>query len=157
MAEEKKVESALIPYFGDRFPESAKKRALERLKKGGKLFILHIVDEAPTRSIRYRSGQIGEKSEIVKTFKETQEKIQKENAEEIADRVKEEAAKHGVSVEPLYTIGDPADEVLETIDEHSIDLVLVERLREKLAEIFLGDEIDYLCEKASCEVLSVSE
>lgn len=47
--------------------------------------------------------------------------------------------------------------MLEVIDEYSIDLVLVERLREKLAQIFLGDEIEYLCEEATCEVLPVSE
>lgn len=76
MNKKEKVEKALVPYFGDRHPEKALKKALERLQKGGKLYLLHIIDEASTRSIRYRAGQIGEDSEIVKTLKETQEKFE---------------------------------------------------------------------------------
>lgn len=157
MQEEEKVERALLPYFGSRLPKKAQEKALNRVKKGGKLFLLHIVDEAATRSIRYRTGQIGEESELVKTFKETQERVQKSAAKGHAEELKKRAAKRGVSVEPLYVSGDPADEVLKVIEEHSIDLVLVERLREKIAEIFLGDEIDYLGDEASCEVLTVSD
>lgn len=157
MPEREKVERALVPYFGDEFPEKARKEALKRLKKGGKLFLFYIVDEAPTRSIRYRTGQIGEESEIIKTFKKTQEEVRKRSAEEYAEKVKDEAAKRGVSIESLYASGDPAEEVLKAVDEHSIQLVILEKLREKIAEIFLGDEIDYLCERAPCEVLPVSE
>lgn len=157
MAEEEKVERALVPYFGGGLPRKAEKKALERLKKGGKLFLLHIVDEAPTRSIRYFTGQMGEKSEIVKTFRETQERVQERSAEEFVEEVKEEAAKHGISVESLFVSGDPAKEVLKAIDDHSIQLVAVEKLRGRIEEIFLGDEINYLCKTAPCEVLPVSD
>lgn len=155
MAKEK-VKRALIPYFGDKIPEKAQKKGLERLKKGGELFLLHINDEAPTRSIRYQTGQMGEESEIVKTFRETQKKVQEKSAKKYAEKVKNEAAKQGISVKPLYTQGDPAREVLKAIEKHNIELVVVEKLREKISELFLGDEISYLCEKAPCEVLPVS-
>ncbi|KXA98936.1 hypothetical protein AKJ39_00060 [candidate division MSBL1 archaeon SCGC-AAA259J03] len=152
-----KVKRALIPYFGEKLPKKAHKRALDRLKKGGKLFLLHIVDEAPTRSLRYRTGQMGEESEIVKTFRENLKKAQEKSAEKYADRIKKKAAKQGVSIEPIYVTGNPAEEVLKAIDEHSIELVLIERLREKISEVFLGDEIDHICKNAPCEVITVGD
>lgn len=150
-----KFERVLIPYFGRDPPEKAEQEAFKNLEKGGKLFLLHILDEAPTRSIRYRTGQMGENSEIIKTFKETQERVQKKVAEEYAEEAKERAAKHGISIEPLYTAGNPGEEVLEAIDEHSIELVIIEKLRERIVEIFLGKEIDYLCDEAPCEVKTI--
>ncbi|KXA89974.1 hypothetical protein AKJ61_01695 [candidate division MSBL1 archaeon SCGC-AAA259B11] len=63
------VERVLIPYFGENLPKRAETRALEKLEKGGELFLLHILDEAPTRSLRYRTGQFGDGSEMVKTFR----------------------------------------------------------------------------------------
>ncbi len=99
---------------------------------------------------------MGENSEIIKTFKETQERVQKKVAEEYAEEAKERAAKYGISIESLYTSGNPGEEVLKAVDEYSIDLVIIERLRGKMAELFLGREIDYLCDKASCEVQTVS-
>lgn len=156
MVEEEKVDKALIPYFGEELPKKAHEKALERLKRGGKLFLLHITDTAPTRSIRYQTGQMGEKSEIVKTFRENLQKVQEKAAEEYAEKVKKEAAKRDISIETLYITGNPADEVLNAIKKYSIDLVLIEQLRGKITEVFLGDEINYVCEKAGCEVVSLS-
>lgn len=149
------VEKALIPFFGGKLPEKAQEKALKKIEKGGKLYLLHILDEAPTRSIRYRTGQVGEESEIVKTFKETQEKVQKEAAKEYVEKITDEAAKYGISVESIFVAGNPADEVLEAVEEYSIDLVLIENLRDKLAGLFHGDEIDFLREETPCEVISI--
>lgn len=151
----KKVEKVLIPYFGKELPEKAEEEALENLEKGGKLFLFHILDEAPTRSIRYRTGQMGENSELVKTFKETQEKVQKKIADEYVEEARERAAKHGVSIKALYAAGNPGKKVLEALDEYSIDLVIIEKLRGKMAELFLGEEIGYLSDEAPCEVKAV--
>lgn len=156
MDNKKDIERALVPYFGEESPERAQDKALERLKKGGKLFLLHITDEGPTRSIRYRTGQMGEKSELVKTFRETQKKVQREAAEDYIEKIKNKAAKQGVSIEDIFRAGDPAKEVLKAIDEFSIQLVVVEKLRERITEIFLGDEVNYLTKEAPCEVLTVS-
>ncbi|KXA92204.1 hypothetical protein AKJ66_04545 [candidate division MSBL1 archaeon SCGC-AAA259E22] len=156
MGKEKKVERLLVPYVEDKFPEKAEEKSFERLKKGGKLFLLHITDEAMARSIRYRTGQLGEKSEILKTFKNTQEKIQKEIAKEHAEKVKKKASKHGISIKPLYVVGNPAEEVLEAADRYSVELILVERLREKVLEVLLGDGMGYIREKAPCRILTVS-
>ncbi len=150
-----KVERVLIPYFGKNPPEKAEKEAFKKLKKEGKLFLLHILDEAPTRSIRYRTGQMGENSEIIKTFKETQEKVQRERAEEYTEKAKEKAAKHGVSVKTMFTSGNPGEEVLDAVGEYSIDLLIIERLRDKMVEVFLGKEVDYLCSKAPCKVVTI--
>lgn len=153
---EEKVEKALIPYFGEKHPEKALKKALPRIQKGGKLFLLHITDEAHTRSIRYTTGQLGDESEMVKTYRETLKKAQKKAGEEFAEDTKKEAAKRGVSIEVIYVEGDPAQEVIKAIEEHSIELVVVEKLREKVPELFFGDEIDYLSDEAPCEVLTIS-
>lgn len=156
MNSEEKYERILVPFFGDEIPEKAQEKAIERTKKGGKIFLLHITDEAPTRSIRYKTGQLGEDSELIKTFRETRRKVQEDAAEEFIEQAKKDAAKHGISVESLFVVGDPGKEVLEAVDEHSIQLVVVESLREKITELFLGDEIKYIKKKAPCEVLSVS-
>ncbi len=155
--EKGKVNRVLIPYLGRKLPKKAQKKALDRLEKGGEIFLLHILDEAPTRSIRYRTGQMGEKSEIIKTFKETQEKVQESAAKDYAEDVKKVAAKKGISVKPFYASGSPAEEILKAVEKYSIELVIIEKLREKMPEILLGDEIEYLCDKVACEVLTVSD
>ncbi len=152
----KKVERALIPFHGERLTDEAQQEALKHLKKGGKLFLLHIVDEAPTRNIRYMTGQLGEKSEVIKSFKKAQKEVQEQAAEEFSEEVKEEAAKKGVSIETIYTEGPPEEEVLKAIEEFSIDLVFVEQLRQKLDRILFGDNLNYLKEKAPCDVITVS-
>lgn len=150
-----KVERVMIPYFGKNPPEKAEKEAFKSLKQGGKLFLLHILDEAPTRSIRYRTGQMGENSEIIKTFKKTQEKVQRESAQEYTEEAKDRAAKHRVSVKVIFTSGNPGEEVLDAVEEYSIDLVIIERLRDRMVEVFLGKEVDYLCSKAPCKVVTI--
>ncbi len=156
MDDEKKAEKALIPFFDDVLPEKAREEALKRLKKGGKLYLLHITDEADTRSIRYMTGQLGEKSEVIKSFKEAKKKVQKQAAQELVEKTKEEAAKQEISIETRFVEGSPSEEVLKAVEEFSIDLVVVEQLRQKLDQIFFGDEINYLEEKAPCEVIILS-
>lgn len=152
----KKVERILIPYFGENLPEKAEARALERLEKGGKLFLLHIIDEAPTRSLRYRTGQIGEDSQIIKTFRKTMKKVQEKEAKEYAEKVKSRAARKGISVEPLFAAGSPGEETLKAVKEYSIQLVIVESLRDRVTEIFAGDEVNYICHNAPREVETIS-
>ncbi len=156
MNDEKKAERALIPFFGDVLPEKAREEALKHLKKGGKLYLLHITDEAPARNIRYMTGQLGEKSEVIKSFREAQKKVQEQAAQELAVEIKDEAAKKGVSIETKFVEGPPSEEVLKAIEEFSIDLVVVEQLRQKLDQIIFGDEINYLEDKAPCKVITVS-
>ncbi len=156
MAKNKKIKNALIPFFGNEHPEKAGEKTLERVKKGGKIYLLHIVDEAQTRRIRYTTGQLGEESEIVKTIKESQEKIQEMAADDYTEKMKNDAAKKGISIKSIYVSGDPAQEVLNAIDKYSIELVVVEKLREKIDEIILGDELDFLKENAPCEVEIIS-
>ena len=151
-----KVERALIPYFGEGYPEKALGKTIERVKKGGKIYFLHIIDEGPTRSVRYMTGELGDDSELVENVKEAREKLQKKATEEHTKKAKKEAAKYGISVEPLRVTGDPAEEVLKAIEEYSIQLVVLEKLREKIAKLLLGDETGYLKEKAPCEILTVS-
>ncbi|MFP4005649.1 MAG: universal stress protein [Candidatus Hadarchaeia archaeon] len=153
--ENRKVERVLVPFFGEELPKKAEEVALDRLNKGGKIFLLHILDEAPTRSIRYRTGQMGEESEIIKIFKKTQEKVQEKSAKEYAEKVKKKAAKKGVSTKALYVSGNPTKEVIKAAEQYSIDLVLIEQLRDRMAEIFLGKEIDFICGKLSCEVKTI--
>lgn len=152
---EKKVERALIPYFGTDRPSKAQEEALKRLKKGGKLYFLHITDEASTKTVRYMTGDMGEESELIQNVQEGLKDLQEEVAEDYAEEAKMESAKKGVSIEPLYVAGDPAEEVLKAIEEYSIQLVVLERLREKIAEIFWGDEVKYLEERVPCEVLII--
>ncbi|KXA98153.1 hypothetical protein AKJ37_01125 [candidate division MSBL1 archaeon SCGC-AAA259I09] len=66
-----------------------------------------------------------------------------------------DAAKKGISIELLFAVGNPTKEVIKAIEEHSIQLVVIESLREKISEIFWGDEVKYLKERAPCEVLTI--
>lgn len=152
----KKFERVLIPYFGENLPKKAEARALEKLEKGGKLFLLHILDEAPTRSLRYRTGQMGEDSQVIETFRKTMKKVQEKEAKKYVEEVKSRAAKKGVSVESLFSSGSPGEETVKVVKEHSIQLVIVESLRDRVTEIFAGDEINYICSNVPCEVETVS-
>lgn len=154
--EPEKIEKVLIPYTGEKLPKNAEEEALNKLEKGGKLFLLNIVDEAPKRSLRYRTGQIGEKSQIVKTLKETMSETQEKEAEEYLEEVKERAATKGISVENIYAEGSPGEETVKAVDEHSIQLVIIEKIRSKLTEFFAGDEVDYIDSKVPCGIETVS-
>jgi|GEM_PF-1651688 len=150
-----KIEKILIPYTGKELPKKAEEEALKRLEKGGKLFLLHVIDEAPKRSLRYRTGQIGEESQIVKTFEETMSKTQEKEAKKYVEEVKERAANKGISVEAIYTEGSPGEETVKAVSEHSIQLVLIEKIRNKLTEIFAGDEVDYIDSNVPCGIKTV--
>lgn len=156
MCDGEKVESALVPYFGDNLPEKSKEKALECLKKGGKLYLLHIVDEGTTRSIRYMTSQLGEESQLIQNFKEAKKKLQESSARDFIEETKKEAAKRGVSIESIHVEGEPTEEVLKAVEKHSIQLIVVEQMREKIVEIFLGDEINFLKENVPCKVITVS-
>lgn len=150
-----KVERVLIPYFGTDRPTRAQEEALRRLKKGGKLYFLHITDKAPAKSVRYKTGDLGEKSELIQNIQEAQKELQEKFAGDYAEKAKIDSAKKGVSTKPLYVVGKPAEEVLKAIEEYLIQLVVVERWRGKIAEVFLGDGVKYLKEKAPCKVLTI--
>lgn len=156
MAKKEKVERALIPYFGDKLPEKSKEKALKYVKKGGKLYLLQIVDEGATRRLRYMTSQLGEDSELIQNFKEAKKKLQESSAEGFAEGTKKDAAKKGVSMETIQVEGEPMEEILKAIEKYSIQLVVVEQMREKIAKIFLGDEVKFLKENAPCKVLTVS-
>lgn len=150
-----KLERALVPFFGTVFPKEAQKEALKNLKKGGKLYLLHITDEAPTKSVRYMTGELGKESELIKNFQEARKELQERTAKKYAEKAKMDAAKKGISIELLFAVGNPTKEVIKAIEEHSIQLVVIESLREKISEIFWGDEVKYLKERAPCEVLTI--
>ena len=153
--QKEKVKRALIPYFGTQRPNKAQEEALKRLEKGGKLYFLHVIDEAPTKSVRYMTGELGEESELIQNLQESQEELHKKVAEEYTEEAKMVSAKKGVSIESIQATGNPAEEVLKAIEEYSIELVVLEKLREKIAEVFWGGEERYLKNKAPCEVITV--
>ncbi|KXA90612.1 hypothetical protein AKJ36_02675 [candidate division MSBL1 archaeon SCGC-AAA259I07] len=152
-----KVERALIPYFGTDRPKRAQEEALKHLKKGGKLYYLHITDEASAKSVRYKTGELGEKSELIQNIQEAQKEIQEKVSENYTEEAKMDSAKKGVSIESLYVAGKPAEEILKAIDEYSIQLVVIERWREKIAEVFRGEGIKFLKDKAPCEILTLDQ
>ncbi len=154
MPEKSKLKRVLVPYSGMGLPVNALTKAIESLDEKGELFLLHVIDEAPVVDLSYQTGQ-SEYSELIKIFRETQRKVQKNYAREVSKEIKKEGSKHKITVTPLYAIGDPAEEVLKIVSEYSIQLVVIEKLRDRIVEIFHGDEINYLCERAPCEVLRV--
>ncbi len=44
----------------------------------------------------------------------------------------------------------------DAVKEHSIQLVIVRHVRDRITEIFAGDEIDFISSDASCEIGTVS-
>lgn len=154
MSDKKKVKNILIPFFEVHPPEKAYKKALKHLKKDGTIYLLHIMDEASTRSVRYMT-ELGNESELVKTFQKAKEDLQETETEQFVEDEGTEA-EEGVSIETKSVEGPPAEEVLKAIEEYSIDLVVVEQLRQKKDRILFGGEMDSLREKASCEVITMS-
>lgn len=150
------MDSVLIPFFGSKRPDKALEEAIGRVKENGKLYLFHIADDALTRSIRYNTGQLGDDNELVGTFRKSQRKLHEKTAKRYEEEVKKAVTDRNISVELLSVEGDPAIEVLKAIKEYEIDLVVVEGLRERVAEIFHGDEIKFLKDKAPCDVLTVS-
>ncbi|KXA92396.1 hypothetical protein AKJ64_03280 [candidate division MSBL1 archaeon SCGC-AAA259E17] len=143
----------LIPLFGIHPPEKAYRKALKCLKKDGKLYLLHVLDDASTRSVRYMT-ELGEVSEVVKSFQRAQRDLRKGETEEFVEEAEEETEK-GVSMETKFVKGAPVEEVLKAIEEYSIDRVVLEQLRQKKDRILLGDELDILRKKAPCQVITV--
>lgn len=151
----KKVSSALIPLYGTIRPSKAHQVALERLEKGGRLIFLHIVDYAPAKLLRRESGQMGEKGDIIRIYKKNLELTQRKAVKEFVNEIKPEAEEQGIELETIYISGDPAVEILEFVEKHDIDLVVMESLREKITSIFFGSVCDHVKKNARCEVLVV--
>ncbi len=128
MTENKEVERALIPYFGEKYPEKAQDEAIKRVKKGGKICLLHIIDEGQTRSIRYMTGQLGEENELVETVQEAREKLQEKVAEDHSEKAKNIMAKHGISLYP-----NPVDNRLNyKVSETSLEQISIADLTGKI-------------------------
>ncbi len=153
MSVKNKVKSVLIPFLEVHPPEKVYKEGLKSLKENGKLYLLHILDDASTKSIRYMT-ELGEESEVVKSFQKAQRDLGEAGIEEFLEKKRAEGEK-GVSIETKFVKGDPAEEVLKAIEEYSIDLVVLEQLRQKKDRILFGDEMDFLREKAPCQVVTV--
>jgi len=154
MNNKKKIKNVLIPFFGVHPPEKAYSEAIKYLRGGGGLYLLNILDEASTRSLRYMT-ELGEGSEIVKSFQKGQKDLREGGIEEFLEKVEEKAGKK-ISIETKFVKGDPAEEVLKAIKKYSIDLVVLEQLRQKKDRILFGDEMDFLRKKAPCQVITVS-
>ncbi|KXA97847.1 hypothetical protein AKJ37_02145 [candidate division MSBL1 archaeon SCGC-AAA259I09] len=150
----KKVRKILVPYFGGKLPKKAEEEAFNRLEAGGELYLLHIFDEESTRSFRYMSGQRDE-SDLLKTAGESIKGLQEKEAEKYVEKVKSRAEKKNFNVSALYTSGDPAEETLKVADERSVQLIVVERLRDSVTSVFLGSEINRLKNDAPCDVITV--
>ncbi len=96
--------------------------------------------------------ELGEESEIIKTVQKAQKDLQKEATEEFI----EDETDKGVSIESKFVKGAPTKEVLKAIEEYSIDLVVLEQLRQKKDRILFGDQMGFLREKAPCRIITVS-
>jgi len=154
MNNKEKVKNILIPFSGVDTPKEAYREALKHLKENGKIYLLHILDDASTKSVRYMT-ELGEESEVIKNFQKAQKNFQEGVTEEFVEERGEEAEK-GVTIENKFVKGGPTEEVLKAIEEYSIDLVVLEQLRQKKDQILFGDERDLLRKKAPCRVITVS-
>lgn len=152
---EKRIKKILIPFLGTEIPTKAEDKALQLMSNGGTIYLLNISDEGPKKTVRYMTGLLGENSDLVKNFEESRKRLHEKTAKEHEEELEGEAEEHSVSVELLFTSGDPAEEVLKAIEEYSIQVVVVEKLREGITGIFHGDELDYLIDNAPCRVLTV--
>ncbi|KXB05399.1 hypothetical protein AKJ49_00875 [candidate division MSBL1 archaeon SCGC-AAA382A03] len=153
MSDIKKVENILIPFSEVHPPGKAYDEARKYLKKGGTLYLLHILDDASTRSVRYMT-ELGEESEVVKSFQKAQKDLQEGETEDFAEK-EEGKTEEDFSIKTKFIKGDPAEEVLKAIEEYSIDLAVVEQLRQKKDRILFGDEVDFFRKKAPCKVITI--
>lgn len=151
------IKRGLVPFYGTKPPKKAHKEALKYLKKGATLYLLHIVDTAPVKLMRSDTGQIGERSKIIRTFEKSLRETQEEAAQKYVEEVKKDTAKKGVSIKDIYAEGDPAEEVLGAVEKYSIDIVIIERLRGQIPEIFFGAETNYIEKRAPCKVKAVNQ
>jgi nucleotide-binding universal stress UspA family protein len=72
------------------------------------------------------------------------------------DEVREILAEAGVNAEVISTIGNPAEEILNTADARGVDLIVVGRRGLHTIERFLlGSVADRVVQHAACDVLVV--
>lgn len=153
----RKAKRILIPLYGTIRPSKAHEVALKRLEAGGKLILFHVVDYAPVKLLRTGSGQMGEKGGVVESYKENLKSTQRRKVEEFVEEIKPQAEDEGVELETVYTEGNPAEEIVKVAEERDIDLIVMERLREEVTNVFFGSVSDHVEENVPCEVLTAFE
>lgn len=150
-----KAKRVLVPFYGTHRPLKAYEASLKQTMRGGKLLLIHIVDDTPIRLMMSRTGYLSEDSDVIRVFKENLEKTQRGEAKKFADFARTKASKCGIKLEILFKTGDPAKEIIEVAKGLDADLIVMERLRKKITHAFFGSIVDYVTRKAPCRVLVV--
>lgn len=141
----------LVPLDCSKYAETSLKVAIEIAKKfNGSLSLIHV---ASSREEYCRAGITGKvlvKCDVVQVTEEDIPKI----CNELLDRSKKTVIAEGVTVHTILKHGKVVEEILNTIKEREIDLVVMgSRGQSMIKKLFLGSVSSGVVKEAICPVL----
>lgn len=140
-----KYEKILVPTDGSEFGKMALQRALNVAKYiGSEIIVLSVAEVNVSRGFRYRSAA---KELTVALVRE---------AESIIEETKEFTKDEDVNIQFMVEKGNPASIILDTVDELSIDLLIIGSSgKSGVNKFVMGSVAEKVVSYANCDVLVI--
>jgi nucleotide-binding universal stress UspA family protein len=136
-------EHVLVPHDGSPQADDALRYALAEFTEGT-ITVLHVIDPSNTG---YRAGA------IMPDFSEQWYEEAKATAATIFEDVREQAADHDSSIETVRELGRPSRTVVEFVDEHDVDHVVIgSHGRTGVSRILLGSVAETVARRSPVPV-----
>jgi nucleotide-binding universal stress UspA family protein len=138
----------LVPVDGSPGSETALAYALEE-RPDARVTLLHVVN--PVSSFGY-----GDEAYFDIEGYQAEARRQRDRGEQLLEEARETAAERGVDAETLLLTGKPATRILETIESHDVDhVVMGSRGRSGVGRVLFGSVAEAVTRRASVPVTVV--
>ncbi len=152
----------LVPYDGSEFSNNALKVAIEVAENmNAQILILHVVPSLPISNKQYLKTT-SEEDEVLTFSSLLKEKYQgiSNKINSVIDEKVDELNKAKVAIKTELKIGTPANTILQYVEEHSIDLIIIgskgaSGISKITKGLGLGSVSREISEKASCPIMII--
>ncbi|MDQ4073708.1 MAG: universal stress protein [Thermoproteota archaeon] len=152
----------LVPYDASEFSNNALKVAIEVAENmNAQILILHVVPSLPISNKQYLKTT-SEEDEVLTFSSLLKEKYQgiSNKINSVIDEKVDELNKAKVAIKTELKIGTPANTILQYVEEHSIDLIIIgskgaSGISKITKGLGLGSVSREISEKASCPIMII--
>ncbi|MDX1441893.1 MAG: universal stress protein [Nitrosopumilaceae archaeon] len=143
----------LVPHAGTLAGDEALKHAIHAAKgTSAKIIILHVIEDLQNPSTFALADS--ERESLLSSIRDANESIKKEMKRELENKI-QECNNLNIETEILVTSGDPAEKILDIVEQKGIDLIVMAK-RRKLKGVkkllSLGSVSRKIVENVNCPV-----
>ena len=143
----------LVPHAGTLAGDEALKHAIHAAKgTSAKIIILHVIEDLQNPSTFALADS--ERESLLSSIRDANDSIKKEMKRELENKI-QECKNLNIETEILVTSGDPAEKILDIVEQKNIDLIVMAK-RRKLKGVkkllSLGSVSRKIVENVNCPV-----